>query len=277
MSQPLLYNRRMPMGFGPSAGPRWIPPPFVPDPSRSPKTTLAGVNARAERSRLESLLPSGLQLDGDGTFTVEVHVLEEIEWLAGRGYNILALYIPVTYRLGRNEGRGRFVPVMWESLTDPILTGRDELGANKIYAEIPPPRVLSGRTHYSASWLGFRFFSMTLEGLATPGEASPVGSARPKLHDGVVSHKFVPRTGSPGEADADYLTLWPAPTGPVSLEEELRGTGRFAFSRATWEELPTQFHIVNTLADLGDLEFLGAFHARTRGGGNFSDVRILTE
>ena len=32
-----------------------------------------------------------------------------------------------------------FLVVLWENLTDPILTGREELGFSKIYCEIPEP------------------------------------------------------------------------------------------------------------------------------------------
>ena len=42
---------------------------------------------------------------------------------------------------------------------------------------------------------------------------------------------------------------------PVNTRE---GTGHFEFYRARWEDMPTQFHIVNALADLPIVRVLGA-------------------
>ena len=46
--------------------------------------------------------------------------------------------------------------VLWENLTDPIITGREELGYPKIYGELPEPRHLNDTISCSASWLGTR-------------------------------------------------------------------------------------------------------------------------
>ena len=83
--------------------------------------------------------------------------MKEIEWLAGRGYNTLGASFPVVFQGTRDYAEGHFLTVLWENLTDPILTGREELGFAKIYCELPEPIVLGDSVECHASWLGFRF------------------------------------------------------------------------------------------------------------------------
>ena len=47
------------------------------------------------------------------------------------------------------------------------------------------------------------------------------------------------------------------------------------WNRARWEDLPTQYNIVNGIADLEVSEWLGATLSRTIGGKDLSDQRIL--
>ena len=61
------------------------------------------------------------------------------------------------------------------------------------------------------------------------------------------------------ESDIDYLEYAPpdaAATGysPLRVTRCRRGTGRFAFHRARWEDVPFQYPIINALADLPLLE-----------------------
>jgi hypothetical protein len=47
------------------------------------------------------------------------------------------------------------------------------------------------------------------------------------------------------------------------------------WNRARWEDLPTQYNIVNGIADLEVVEFLAATLTKTIGGKDLSDQRIL--
>jgi hypothetical protein len=50
-----------------------------------------------------------------------------IDWLAGRGYTIIDVWLPVMFEGQRDQAVGRFLTVMWENLADPIITGRTSL------------------------------------------------------------------------------------------------------------------------------------------------------
>ncbi|WP_236764463.1 hypothetical protein [Agrobacterium tumefaciens] len=80
-------------------------------------------------------------------------------------------------------------------------------------------------------------------------------------------YKYVPRTNprKGGGADVAYVTT-PAPRpgegrpDAISFEgydfKRWRANGSFNWHRATFEQLPTTFHIVNTIADLPCLEIV---------------------
>ena len=53
------------------------------------------------------------------------------------------------------------------------------------------------------------------------------------------------------------------------------GQGTLQFHRARWEDMPTQYMIVNTLHALDVLEYRGATVAHTVGGKDLSDQQIL--
>ena len=88
-------------------------------------------------------------------------------------------------------------------------------------------------------------------------------------------NKYIPRTGEWGTADVDYFTVT-APDGPTpQLRSASVGVGRFSFHRARWEDMPTQYPIVNALADLPLEEFGPAWLIETSGGGDVSGQRRL--
>jgi len=163
---------------------------------------------------------------------------------------------------------GDFVPVVWENMTEPIIAGRELLGWSKIYSEISPASVLGNKMHCVASWQGFAFMDMTIENVRQLTEEELRAGNSPQISEGTIHHKFIPKTGNPQEADADYLTQstnMGAP--PITIKEVWSGDGKIAFHEATWRELPTMVNIVNTLASLEIKQIVGASVIRAVGGG----------
>jgi hypothetical protein len=150
---------RMPTVFGPAPGPRNVPEEKA-HLRFTKETTVLTVTAHTDPVMLAALLPPRCTLDGEARLEVSVCYFSRIGWLAGRGYNIVMVRIPATFACEQERLRGYFIHVLWESLCDPILTGREELGWPKLYAEIPDPIVLEEGWRGSASWEGFRFFDI---------------------------------------------------------------------------------------------------------------------
>ncbi|KAA9164400.1 acetoacetate decarboxylase [Amycolatopsis acidicola] len=256
------YMTRMPLGFGPANGPRHVPD------RQSGENRRIRLEVTARVDGLEPLLAEDMALPADPVVVVEAHYLSDLRWLAGRGYNIVRVRVPVLV-----GGRAfDYLPVLWENLPDAIMTGREELGYPKLYAEIPGHTHTGGASRGSASWDGFTFVDLAVRDLVetSPGERNP-HTPRP---EGVLVRKYIPRTGGAG-ADADYVTMTPAGAQPPVVERAWTGSGRFAFHSATFAQLPTLHHVVNRLAALDVREFVDARILHTRGDGDLSAQCIV--
>ncbi|MSP13563.1 MAG: hypothetical protein EXR62_11475 [Chloroflexi bacterium] len=266
---------RMPTHFGPSLGPRQGVDGRTYPCVDTPKTISRSVSFLTNPTQLEAILPPGFALRGEPVVTVEAAYITEIEWLAGRGYNTLGIKFPVTFKGRQDRASGTFLAVLWENLTDPILTGREELGFSKIYCELPEPRIYQGETHCTASWMGFKFMDLNftnMQPLALGGESKP---ATNPTDDGTLHYKYIPKTESWGIPEVSYAVLTPSANPNRVVQERWRGTGTVTFHKATWEELPTLVHIVNTLQELEIREYRGATIEKSSGGKDLSDQRIL--
>jgi len=269
---------RMPTHFGPSLGPRQGEDGQKFACQDKPKTTSISVSFLTNREQLEELLPDGLVVGAEPIVTVAASYMTEIEWLAGRGYNTLGVSFPAIFNGKEDRAVGSFLTVLWENLTDPILTGREELGFSKIYCELPEPRVYQGETHCIASWLGFKFMDLKLKNMTqVPSEKLPPpssGQTAGKL-TGTLHYKYMPRTGEWGSADAAYAALTPAETPNRIVKGMWQCEGTVEFHKARWEDLPTQYTIVNAFTELEIKEYRGAGIVKTVGGKDLSDQRIL--
>jgi hypothetical protein len=237
---------RAPRVFGPLPGPRNIPlsqrgaaggPEQI--------TTSLSVSLDADPAELSRLLPPDTRLAGRAVLTVTATRFENVSWLAGRGYAILAVTFPVT-SAGAGPGEADFLAVLWENLADPITTGREELGFPKLFADIHAEFSATSGAGAHASWDGFRFCDLMARDLR---KAPPDGPAEAPAR-GTLVHRFVPALGSPGRADIDQLVHYPPAAGAPALDEVLSGTGRFSFHHATFADVPVQYPVINALAAL---------------------------
>jgi hypothetical protein len=268
----------MPTHFGPMSGPRQGPDlkPF--SHVASPKSTTYTISFLTDSSQLAALCPPGFAVANEPVVTIASVHMTEVEWLAGRGYNVLGVMFPVIYTGERDRAAGPLLAVLWENLADPILTGREQIGFAKIYAEIPAPIVRGNTTHLSANWLGFRFVDIEIRDLV---EVPAADYPRPPAveYDGValgmLHYKYIPGTGPDSAPDAEYAVLQPNGYNQARTTGLWRGAGSIQFHQARWEDMPTQYRIVNTLAALEIKEARGASVSTSIGGEDFSRQRRL--
>jgi len=256
---------RMPVVFGPAVGPRQHPEGrmWKPEETGTMRSDWMRVAYRTDPAKLEKLLPPGFSLRGDPILSVSCAWFRDLYWLAGRSYGILSLDFPVTY-VGKDETiDGNFCPIIWEGRPDAIMTGREELGFPKMFAEFPDIAwdKEKGTANCSANWLDFTFFDIALTDLvedANPKKILPGSDGGAQLY-----YKYMPRTSPFGQdgADVSYVCCG-APKGSATANivmdefayRRWTGKGEVNWHRATFEQLPLQFHIVNTVADLDILE-----------------------
>lgn len=262
---------RMPTHFGPAPGSRQLPETIVADPTSHPNKHAVAVRFLTDANLLSQHLPPGFVLAGEPVVTVEFVYMTEISWLAGRGYTMIHVSWPATFIGQHDRATGKFLAVVWENLADPIITGRDEIGHPKLYADIAAPRAWDGTQYCEAGWMGFRF--LVLE--AAQLQDAPL-VPQPAASDGTLMLKYTPRTGDWGHADVCQASLTPAGDPDNTIVRQQRGTGTVRFHQASWSDLPTMYHVVNALAALPVFEYRGATVTHSHGGKPYLDQRILT-
>jgi len=261
---------RMPVIFGPAPGPRQKADGtrWKPEETGTMNCEWMTVSYLTREAALAKILPPGFALRGPPVVSVSLSFFNNLYWLAGRGYGIVYVDFPVLYSGKTETIAGAFCAVLWEGIPDAIMTGREELGFPKLFADIPPLKRdrQQGTAGGEASWFGHKFFEIELQGLKeVSGDKKLPGSDGPALH-----YKYMPRTSISGAEGKDlaYVTTSLPPPGaggdasPIKFGDsnfkKWKGTaGTILWRRATFEQLPTTFHVVNGLADLPILEYVG--------------------
>ena len=87
-------------------------------------------------------MPPGFSLRYPNIVCLSFIYSTEVEWLAGRGYNLFGVTVPATYNGQQDVVDGDLQLVLWENMADPIITGREDLGFAKVYCELPEPQFM---------------------------------------------------------------------------------------------------------------------------------------
>ena len=84
-------------------------------------------------------------------------------FIAGNGYAMTTFQISSKFNGEVHQIAGDYIPVMFENQTMPILGGREYLGVPKIYADIPPIKLMSnGHIRCETSLGGHMMFGIEL-------------------------------------------------------------------------------------------------------------------
>ena len=212
---------------------------------------------------LSQYLPAHYEVAEAPVVTVTYAGNRNVDWLAGHGYNLLAVNAAVRFRGEQETLDGTYCLVMWENLADPILTGRELQGIPKIYADIEDHHVIDGQWRSCATHFGHKILDLSIDQLRkpTPDEVAANEQANAG-RDNPMSWRYLPGVSGFGHS-VDQYTTYPSEN---RIEEAWIGEGRVEWQELSWEQNPTQFHIVNALAGLPVLDWLPA--VVTRGSTN---------
>lgn len=263
---------RMPIMFGPAPGPRQHPDGRMWTAEEGGRMTSQWMKLsyRTDPEKLAKLLPEGFSLRGDPIVSVSCAWFKNVYWLAGRGYGILSVDFPVTYQGKTERLEGALCPIIWEGLPDAIMTGREELGFPKMFARFTEIdwNEATGRASCESAWYDHTFFDIELTDLVeeqNPRKQLPGSNGGAQMY-----YKYFPRTSPGGREGPDvaYVTTSAAPAGSGGSVENINfddfefrrwtGKGALNWHRATFEQLPLSFKIVNGMADLDILEYVDA-------------------
>jgi hypothetical protein len=208
-----------------------------------------------DREKLAAFFPEPFTVGEVPTVTVTYACSKDVDWLAGRGYNLIAVTASAVFN-GKNEQLvGQYSLVWWENLTDAIISGRELTGIPKIFADIADHSITDGRWQTSASHFDNKILDMSVRNLRPPtAEEIESAQAAREGKDHPMAWRYLPGVGGFG-ATVSEPTTFPSESIYTGL---WIGEGSLDWNRLTFEQNPTQYHVVNALADLPVLEYLPA-------------------
>ena len=208
-----------------------------------------------DREKLAAFLPEPFTVGEQPVVTVAYACSKDVDWLAGRGYNLVAVTASAVFNGENEQLEGQYSLVWWENLADAILSGRELTGIPKIFADIADHSVIDGRWHSTVSHFDNRILDISIKDLRvpTPEEIEAAQKAQ-EGKDHPMAWRYLPRVGGFGATVSEPTTF---PSESVYTGMWI-GEGKVDWNRLTWEQNPTQYHIVNALADLPNLEYLPA-------------------
>jgi hypothetical protein len=204
-------------------------------------------------------------------------------WLGGGGYNHFGLYIHgVQYT--KKDGttiNGTYMPLLFEKLTDPIVSGRDELGMPKVYCALDIHRRFRSY-HMQASWQGAKFCDFSLEGLSYVDPATDKGTIGGESDYGILVYKYIPAVGRNmrGKADCEYPVVVPheeeSKVAPSTVKSAAKAAeARVIFDPLDLDALPTLHHIIGVLVDVPVYEVVRAKVVEGTGVPDVSSARRI--
>lgn len=187
-----------------------------------------------------------------------------MEWLGGSGYKHLGLYIHGVEYVKKDGDiiSGTYMPILFESLTDPIVSGREELGMPKLYTSIDTHR-RSNAYRINTGWEGAIWGNFVWEGLEERDPAAESGKISGEDDDGILVYRYIPSVGrdNKGKAEAEYPVFVPYAEDNVQPQTKRvwkAKKGSFKIDGMDWEALPTLHHVISRLAELPIFEIVSA-------------------
>jgi len=223
------------------------PRPWEQGGMRYGKSTALSVSFLTERQAAERLLPEPFRLAAEPLVSVALAVNEDVDWLAGRGYNLVGVDVAAVFdgQVDRDV-RGSYSAVMWENMTEAIIGGREHSGIPKVYADIPDPTEQNGTWRAAISHLGHPILELTVSQLTPVSAEGRARLEQARRQATWMGYKYVPRLENDG-ADVAYATVYPT-SGTCSAA--WTGAGTIRFHPSSFQQNPTQYQLINLLAEL---------------------------
>jgi 3-hydroxybutyryl-CoA dehydrogenase len=217
--------------------------------------TMMVVPFLTDREKLAAYLPSPFGVAEQAIVTVAYAHSKDVDWLAGRGYNLVAVTAAAVFNGENEQLEGQYSLVWWENLADAILSGRELTGIPKIFADITDHSINDGHWQTSVSHFDNPILDMSVKNLRQPSpEELAAAQAAQEGKDHPMAWRYFPGVGGFGATVSEPTTF---PSESVFTGAWI-GEGSLDWTHLTFEQNPTQFHIVNALADLPVLAYLPA-------------------
>lgn len=182
-----------------------------------------------------------------------------VEWMSHGEYRILQFGVPVRY-LGNDEGlTGLYPLVLWEDKTEPILSGREDTGMPKLFAEISIARRWEDHWFVRASYERTTFVKLDFWDRAAAGADEIAARNQATRRVNAFGWRYLPHV-SGGGAALSHAVLYPS---EAQVDELWHGEAKL-----TWTEYDGCENIIQApiILGLSALPILGVGNAiRSRG------------
>ena len=212
----------------------------------------------AERDAVSALLPPGFVATDPPIISVNYVMCRGVDFMAGGGYNLVAVNVSAKFEGRRDQVQGSFALVLWENDFMPIVVGREILGVPKLMAEIPDAWMRDGKRGFSLSENGTLLLEGEVSDLQKPSDEVVTAIGAQIASETWMGWKYIPSCDLRG-ADVSNATALPA---KVNLREVWIGQGEVAFHEVAWEKAPMSSRIVNALRELPIVQYQGAVMTR---------------
>jgi acetoacetate decarboxylase len=180
-----------------------------------------------------------------------------LDFMAGGGYRLATVQVAAAFYGERDHVEGDDILVMFENQTMPILTGRENLGVPKLYADISPIKVMpGGHLRCEAAYLGHFLFGLDIpalkrQNLLVKAIATRQLNARPWL-----GYKYIHAWDGP--PDTDYPTIT---HNDMHLDKLWMGKkASLRFGTARHEDIGVVKRLMDALATLTILKPVQVLH-----------------
>jgi acetoacetate decarboxylase len=212
-----------------------------------PQSENVAIQYTTSHEAARRLVPDCYDVDEEPTVTIVFGYHNGLEFLAGNGYSLATFQISARFTSEEYQIEGDYILIMFENRTMPILGGREYLGVPKLYADIPPMKVMSnGSIRCEASFWGHLLFGIELPPLKKQNRVVKVVASRQINSRPWLAYKYIPSLDGP--PDADYPTVT---RNDVRLDDLWMGNqGRLYFGTPTKEDIGTVVNIIDSLKTL---------------------------
>lgn len=192
-------NYMMPAHFG-----GW---PGHPQPATYHDVTSITISYETDAAMLAAFIPGPFEVT-QPLLTIQYCMCRRVDWMAGGGYNLVTVGVPVAYAHDAERIEGLYVLVIWENKTAPILTGREQSGMPKIFANIEDHHQLGDTLLTNASYDGWTFLRMNFRQVKqmSPDELNLLNQRAGTVN--AFGWRYIPNIGLPGAA-LSHATLFP--------------------------------------------------------------------
>lgn len=202
---------------------------------------------------LARILPPGFTPTEEPTIQVNYTTCLGIDYMAGRGYNLVGVDALVRYDGEIDHLEGYFGLCLWMDKFMPMVGGREVMGAAKIMGDVSL-REFGGRKCFSMSEEG----SLLIEGEVWDLKELTKDEIKNRIAVGGdkqwLGWKYIPNVTSDG-ADISHPTYLPT-TRDVRRVWDCQG--KVQFNETAWENAPFSGPIVNNLKKLPIIKYLSA-------------------